>query len=244
MKDIQKDRDLKKTEYLLLHGYGESPEVWGNMEGLLKGYQIRPTNLIELFNDPDASRSFEQMASTILKRLTEEGNGSTTIIANSMGGYLALELLRQNPEQFKKLVLIATHPFADSMVKIRERNREIELIGKGKAVLLGQAFTHPHREPVKSNLFAMWQKWSDKALVNALRAMQLRSPQEATMKQSKIPIYFIVGEKDEAIDVKQLEAVIAQAPNATLHKMIGQDHWLLHHWQPQFRETLALCLES
>ncbi|MBP8790679.1 MAG: alpha/beta hydrolase, partial [Breznakibacter sp.] len=105
MKDIPKDRDLKKTEYLLLHGYGESPEVWGNVEGLLKGYQIRPTNLIELFNDPDASRSFEEMASTILKRLTEEGNGSTTIIANSMGGYLALELLRQNPEQFEKLVL-------------------------------------------------------------------------------------------------------------------------------------------
>ena len=239
-----KDRNLKKTEYLLLHGYGESPEVWGNVEGLLKGNPIRPTNLIELFNDTDASRSFEEMAKTILKQLAEKGNGSTTIIANSMGGYLALELLRQNPEQFEKLILIATHPFADTAVKIRERNREIELIAKGKAILLGQAFTHIHQEPMKSNLFTMWQKWNDKALVNALRAMQNRSPQESTIKQSKIPIHFIVGEKDEAIDCKQLEAVTAQAPKATLHRIPHQDHWLLHHWKQRFSETFTMCLES
>ena len=242
MKELPTTTNDLKTNYLLLHGYGEALEVWGRLEPFMDKNNQYPINLIELFEDNNYSQSFEALAKTIITQSTKQPPPGTTIIANSMGGYIAMELLHQNPGRFQQLILISTHPFADTPTKIRERQREIALIGKGKAKLLGQLFSHPHQEAVKSNLANMWQQWSDKALTNALKAMITRVSRVETILQSTVPIHFIIGQNDKSIDIKQLESIANACANTSLHLIPEQGHWQLHHWQPPFTKVLMQCL--
>lgn len=228
----------RKNNYLLLHGYGESPSVWNNLNLILRENNRLAIHLIKLFDNSNNHQSFELLTNAINNQVSS----GTTIIANSMGGYLALELLHQKPELFEKLILISTHPFCDTLVKTRQRIREIEFIEKGKANLLGQLIAHPHEEPVKSNLTTMWTQWSDRALTNALKAMTNRQSREETVYKSSIPIHFIIGENDTSIEIRQLEAIVKDSANTTLHLIPGQGHWQLHHWQPPFTNVLMQCL--
>ncbi len=239
MKAFPSTQNDQNANYLLLHGYGETGAVWEKLKARLDGKKNHTADLMALFNHPDHSPSFEALAKGIINLAP---SSSTTIIANSMGGYLALELLRQNPGRFQRLILISTHPFCDTPVKTRQRIREIDLIEKGKANLLGQLFAHPHEEPVKSNLTNMWAQWSDRALANALKAMTNRQSRVETVQQSTIPIHFIIGENDKSVEIKQMESITKASANTTLHLIPGQGHWQLHLWQPPFTKVLMQCL--
>ncbi len=234
----------KDSLYLLLHGYGETPEVWHNVQKMIGDENCSAVNLIQLLRQEKGNGTFENLSTSIVQNIPQGKQDNITIVANSMGGYLAMELLKQQHERIQGLVLISTHPFVDDNAKIRQRRREAELIGKGKSKLLIQASTHAHAEPLKSTLEAMWNQWTDVALLNALNAMITRHPATGTIAESKIPIRFILGQEDFSIDYSRLKALTENNANVALYQIAGQDHWMLHHWQPDFVACLKLCMQQ
>ena len=231
---------MKTTaSYLLLHGYGETPEVWNKITEVLKDGELIPVDLMILFHQSTGEATFAKLAERILTSLTGKAADRFTIIANSMGGYLAMELLEQHCELFNRVILISTHPFADNPDKIIRRQREAELIRKGKAKTLFQASSQAYTEPIRRSLEVMWQTWSEAALINALDAMQTRESRVETLANSTIPVRFIIGDNDVNIDASRLQATFVNNPNIVTTTIAGQDHWMLHHWHPNFATRLA-----
>lgn len=235
---------MTEDRFLLLHGYGETAAIWDNIGFLLHPVHQKRINLSDLFASSHLSPCFESIAAAIGAQIEREEIGRTTIIANSMGGYLALELLKQRPTHFKKLILIASHPFVDNNEKIMRRNREIELISKGKANQLFKAFAHNLPEPQKGSLLNMWNQWGNHALINALTAMKTREPRLSTVKNSHIPIHFIVGMKDQNIDCEELHSSLENIQNANVHMIPFAGHWLLHEVNALFEQIITACLKS
>src|SRR5947207_2957404 len=76
--------------------------------------------------------SMEEWASGIL----DEVGGDFVAVGASMGGYCALELVRQAPERVRGLVLVGSRVDADSPERREGRARTLELIHSGGAEAL------------------------------------------------------------------------------------------------------------
>src|SRR5918911_3158838 len=76
--------------------------------------------------------SMEGWARSIL----EEVDGEVVLVGASMGGYCALEVVRQAPERVRALVLVGSRVEADSPERHEGRARTLELIREGGAEAL------------------------------------------------------------------------------------------------------------
>ena len=82
----------------------------------------------------------EFMADTVHAAMETLGIGRAVVVGHSMGGYVALEMLRKYPEAFAGLVLFHSTPNPDSEKKREDRLREIHLIEGGKKELIARSF--------------------------------------------------------------------------------------------------------
>lgn len=212
---------------VLLHGYGETPEIWNRI--IPNGPAIKNVNLAKTFDTPH-SITLRDVASTITDELTAS---HITLIAKSMGGYIALEMMNLAPDKIKEAIIISSHPLADSATKHKSRAREIALINSGRAHLLGQTFTSGDGQEVRNLKLKMWNNWSSRALVNATSAMAQRRDTTDILNSTKIKTTFILGEDDSSIDKAPILELAATNPCISVVIVDGAGHWLLHE-KPEF----------
>lgn len=212
---------------LLIHGYGESVEVWDSVLSLLPFESVEMVYLSQLFEQSDIDASFESLATLIISQLNHSVfTAPRCVVANSMGGYFALELLRQAPHLFKMVFLISSHPFADDEKRKKQREKEIMLIDAGRSELIGHMFASKWGDR-SDEVERMWQSWSPDALKAALRAMMMRDTHVQTVLCSEVPIHFIVGACDTAIDHHNLSECIDASQTSTIHVIRGCGHGIL-----------------
>ena len=107
---------------LPISGALATPTFWHNQEHHFK-------NKVRIHHASDSTgQSIAEMADNISKNLPKK----ITIIGFSLGGYIALELMRQIPNQIEKLVLINAGARAVCEKGQSERERSLDLINKGK----------------------------------------------------------------------------------------------------------------
>ena len=130
---------------VLLHGYLESLDVWDRFTELLAP-QVRVVaadlpghGISEVKGEV---HTMEFMADTVHAAMETLGIGRAVVVGHSMGGYVALEMLRKYPEAFAGLVLFHSTPNPDSEKKREDRLREIHLIEGGKKELIARSFPH------------------------------------------------------------------------------------------------------
>lgn len=221
-----------KQNLLLLHGYGETPLVWKSL-----GIDLLRHSAIDLSQMFSANRqlSFADIASIVSGRCLYE---PLTIVAQSMGGYCALELMALIPDRISRVVFISSHPFADDASRKKLREREIALIAKGHASLLAGQFTISDSEKIKALRLEMWNSWSREALINALTAMTLRRDNTGILLDTSIKTDFIVGTKDSGIDLSRLSSISMVNKNVVLHKIEDAGHWLIYE-KPELLARIA-----
>jgi len=69
----------------------------------------------------------------------------SVVVGHSMGGYVALEMVRSYPERISGLVLISSHIFADTSEKKQSRFENIDKIrqqSQQQCWLIGQICLH------------------------------------------------------------------------------------------------------
>ncbi len=109
-------------------------------------------------------------------RVLDTVRGTFALVGFSMGGYVALEIMRRAPERVTKLAMIDTSARGDTDDRTVERKRQIALAEAGKyPALVDQALpnvVHPSRH-------------DDMVLMSTLRTMALRVGAEAFVRQMK-----------------------------------------------------------
>ena len=121
----------------------------------------------------------------------------------SMGGYVALEILRRAPERVRQLALIDTSARGDSKEQTTERRRRIELVEAGQYERLVDEMlpkaVHPSRvdDPLlMAALRDMALRIGPEAFVRQLKAIMSRPDSRDCLGQIRCPTLVICGRQD------------------------------------------------
>lgn len=232
---------------VLLHGYLESLDVWDDFQRILSkqarvlSVDLPGHGISEVKGDV---HTMEFLADTVHAAMLSQGMERAVVVGHSMGGYVALELLRNHPEALAGIVLFHSGPHADSEQKKQDREREISLIQGGKKELIARMFPQVGFAPQnRRRLAAEIEDLSeqiilteDEGIVAILRGLMRRRDNNDTLHNSGVPQLFILGRHDEYITPEAATVVVGNHPQA-------QVEWLEESGHMGFVEEPARSME-
>jgi pimeloyl-ACP methyl ester carboxylesterase len=148
----------------------------------------------------------------------------------SMGGYVALEIIRQAPERVTHLALFDTSARADTEERRETRRKGIEMIGQGKFIgvsrgLLGQLVAPHHLgTPLAEEVQAMSERVGPDAYMRQQKAIMNRIDSMQHLKDITVPTLVGVGALDKMTPPALSEEMAANIAGAELVKVPDAAH--------------------
>lgn len=200
---------------VLLHGYLESLKIWYPFaDRLSENYRVISPDLPGhgYSGIIQSVHTMELMAAYIKKLLDRLAVNGCIMIGHSMGGYVALAFAEKYPEYLKGLVLFHSVPFADSDDKKNNRDREIDLVWRGKKKLLintnvPKGFADMNLIRLKSQISKakkIGRNTPDAGIVALLEGMKSRPDRTEVILNCPVPSLWILGRKDNYINYEQV----------------------------------------
>jgi len=201
---------------LLLHGYLESLKVWNILVDELKNdFRIIAPDLPGHGHSEvsEEIQTMDSMAEAIMHMLYHLNIDKCFVIGHSMGGYVALAFLEKYPKLVKGISLFHSSPFADTEEKKHSRDREIELIKAGKKAQIYNLHTPKtfadenvsrfteQIEKLKSTA----KKTDNNGIIAVLEGMKARPDRSGLLKNTLVPVQYIIGAKDNFIPMQILD---------------------------------------
>lgn len=225
---------------VLLHGYLESLLVWDDFVPLLyKELRVVTLDLpghgISVVTGE--CHTMEFLADTVAEGLKALGIERCTLVGHSMGGYVALAFCERHPEMLDGVVLLSSTPNPDTEEKAENRRREIALVRAGKKDMLARVapaagFAEENRARMADAIEDLTEQvfvTEDEGIVALLNGMIARKDQNEMLRQTKVPVLFILGRKDNYIPLEVAEKMVADHPKAEVV-------WLEHSGHMGFLE--------
>lgn len=180
------------------------------------------------------------MAATLLA----EHAGELLLCGTSMGGMLALEVVRQAPQRVKALALLASSARPDTPELIRLRSDAIVLFEQGRMheVLranIAFAFDPAHAAALAPRYLAMMDRAGAAQLVAQNRAVMARADQRPLLPRIACPALVVVGASDRLAPPEHSQEMAGLIPGARFELLEECGH-LLTWEQPQRLNALLL----
>ena len=177
----------------------------------------------------------EKMVQAILKQSPHQ----FALAGHSMGGWLALEVMRHAPARAIKLCLLNTTASPDSPDKLQRRKQMIQTVEHGKfhelAMQLSDGFILQQR--IKKPLQEMFFRSGASRFINDQTAMIQRSESFSILPTIKIPTLIIHALQDQLFSLAEHEEMASLIPNAQLALIEDSGH-MSPMEQPQAITTL------
>lgn len=148
----------------------------------------------------------EEIASGLLDELPQK----FALAGLSMGGIVAMELLRRAPERITRLALMDTNPLAETpqvaaarepqIVKVRAGRMEDVMREEMKPNYLAPG---PFRSEILDLVMDMARVLGPDVFVRQSRALQRRRDQQGTLRKCKVPTMILCGAHDALCPVKR-----------------------------------------
>ena len=200
---------------VLIPGLLNDAELWSRQIEVLD-------DLVDRIHVPDTTRheTIEPIAAEIL----EEVDGDFAIAGLSMGGYVALEVLRQAPERVERLALVDTSARRDSDEQRRRRTGLIELAQKGRfkgvTPRLLPLLVHESRledSAVTRPIFDMAARIGKDGFIRQQMAILSRADSRELIASVRVPTLIVCGRQDQLTPLELSEEMAAAIPGARLH---------------------------
>ena len=141
----------------------------------------------------------------------------------SMGGYVALEMLRQAPGRISRLALLDTSARPDSAEQSARRRGLIELAGKGRfrgvTPRLLPMLVHPsrlHDRSLVDDIMAMAERVGRDGFVNQQKAILSRTDSRGLLPAVRAPTLVLCGRQDVLTPPDLAEEIAGLVPGAAL----------------------------
>jgi pimeloyl-ACP methyl ester carboxylesterase len=225
----------KGIPMVLLHGYLESLNIWDPfVPALLPHCKVIRIDLPGHGKSGMAApvHTMEIMAESVLTTLNALSVKTCYLLGHSMGGYVTLACAKAFVERLLGFCLFHSTPFADTEEKKTNRDREIELVIKGKKELIirsniPKGFADENLERCKSEVERAGQialDTPDAGIIAALEGMKRRTDTSAVILQSPIPVLWILGQKDNYIIYNTIKEKIKVGPNGRILTLKNAGH--------------------
>ncbi len=169
----------------------------------------------------------EEIASGLLDALPQR----FALAGLSMGGIVAMEVLRRAPDRVARLALIDTNPLAETPQSAA--HYEPMIIG-AKAGRLDEVITRmirpdflapgPGRVEVLALVRQMAADLGPAVFVRQVRALQRRRDNQAVLRRCKVPVLVLCGAHDGLTPVKRHRFMAELIPHATLRILDTAGH--------------------
>lgn len=243
---------------VLLHGFCEDMRIW--TERFWDRLSDLPVLAVDLpgFGASDLAQDagMNAYADAVTDLLQSLGIGRYLLLGHSMGGYVTLAALAQNPGPLAGVGLIHSHPFADDETRVANRRRGIELLRSGKKdAYLSQLFpglfdpawaaAHPE---VVSGLIDKARQYPTEAIIQALEGMIARNDHSDTLRKSPCPVLVVAGERDALIPYETALRAAALPPVCQVECIDGAAHMSMYESPERLahiiKDFYAFCLSA
>jgi pimeloyl-ACP methyl ester carboxylesterase len=136
------------------------------------------------------------------------------LAGSSMGGYVALEIMRQAPQRVTKLALLDTSARPDAPEQTHVRSQQIEMARNGRSKEIGPAavplLLHRHEDPALRNIISqMAAETGKEAFVRQQQANIGRADSRPLLTVIRCPTLVLVGAQDRLIPRDRSEEIAA-----------------------------------
>ncbi len=169
----------------------------------------------------------EEIASNLLDQLPAR----FALAGLSMGGIVAMELLRRAPDRVTRLALMDTNPLAETPQAAAMREPQIVGVRAGRLAEVMRDEMKPnylapslHRGEVLDLVMDMALALGPEVFVRQSRALQRRRDQQGTLRKIKVPTLVMCGAHDALCPVKRHEFMAELIPYAELRVLPDAGH--------------------
>ncbi|MBM4378276.1 MAG: alpha/beta fold hydrolase [Deltaproteobacteria bacterium] len=218
------------TPLVLLHAFPFCHTLFEDQRPLAAGALLVRPDLRGFGRSPQAATAtMEEMAADVLEALDRLKLDRVVLGGISMGGYVALALLRLDPSRVRGLVLMDTQALADDEAGRAARGvnaARVEQEGTAFLVdgllerLLSPACPEDTRREVEHRMRAE----SPAAVAAALRGMAVREDSRDVLHRYGGPLLVMVGEQDVVTPPDRARQMAELVPGAVLVQVPGAGH--------------------
>ncbi len=169
----------------------------------------------------------EEIASGLLDVLPSR----FALMGLSMGGIVAMEILRRAPGRVTRIALINTNSLAETpqsaadyeplIIKLRSGNMADAVAGFMPPENIA---TGPDRADILELLRDMAERLGPDAIIQQLRALQRRRDYQSTLRRCKVPALIMCGAHDGGTPIKRHTFMAELTPYAELAVIEGAGH--------------------
>lgn len=149
----------------------------------------------------------------------------------SMGGIVAMEILRQAPDRVDRIALMDTNPLAETDTVRQGREPQIDQVKAGQLIdvmrdeMKPRYLTDgPRRAAILDLCMEMAAALGPDVFVNQSRALQDRPDQQQTLRGVTCPALVLCGRDDALCPVARHELMADLIPGSTLHVVEHAGH--------------------
>ena len=161
----------------------------------------------------------EEIGSSLLDMLPKR----FALAGLSMGGIVAMELLRRAPDRITRIALMDTNPLAELPAVAANREPQIVKARSGRLLEVmrdemkpNYLAPGPNRAEVLELVMDMARALGPSVFIRQSRALQRRRDQQAVLRKCKVPALVLCGEHDQLCPVKRHSFMAELIPNAEL----------------------------
>lgn len=161
----------------------------------------------------------EEIASGLLDQLPQR----FALAGLSMGGIVAMEILRRAPDRVSRIALMDTNPLAETPGVAADREPQIVKARSGRlmevmrdAMKPDYLAPGPQRADVLELVMDMAEVLGPDVFIRQSRALQRRRDQQAVLRKCRTPALVLCGEHDQLCPVKRHTFMAELIPYAEL----------------------------
>ncbi len=240
---------------VLLHGFCETARMWDGFISHLPGYRFIRPNLPGAAPGecPERPCTIDCMVEAVAAVLDACAVERAVVVGHSMGGYVALAFAEKCPERLLGLGLFHSHPFADTPEKKEARDKHIEFVRRnGPIMYVKQLFPGlfapelraDHRMTLEKLKHEVARHYTTEGVVCQLEAMRERPDRSHVLRQLQVPLWMLIGEKDEAVPFDLSLQMTHLADDADIHILPQVGHMGMFTAERQTARLLRAWLRT
>jgi len=219
---------------MLIHGFPMASGIWKGFTGKLsESFRVITPDLPGFGESPlpDGAFSIDDIASMLLRKADALGIREMVVIGHSLGGYVTLAMVNQDPARFVGFGLFHSTALPDTEEKKEARNKAITFIGTNGAEAYSSNFVTPlfadSNHPDVPFVRELNIRANAETLVGYLKAMRDRPDRTGVLQSFPRPILFIAGSEDPVIPPFDVRRQAEAASQAVFYELEHQAHMAL-----------------
>lgn len=216
---------------ILLHGFCETGEIWNSfVKNISDEFQVITIDLPGFGQSKLNSPAFtlDELGADINKWVVNMSFQNAILIGHSLGGYISLAMLAQNPELFSGLGLMHSTARADDEAKQVNRLKVIEFVKSNGVKAFIDSFVpglyHIKDHPSIKYAHKIALMTSESTFSAYTFAMKGRPSREHLLASTPVPILIIAGQNDPVIEINSLEEQAVLNSKISFYKLSEVGH--------------------